>query len=227
MMITKHKVMIKGTKDGLIFMFDDRCSFEDLIEELATKMESSYQQILTGPLIHVTIKLGNRYITEEQEEEIRRIIGIQKNLVVKQVDSNVISKEEALLEKLASQMKIVTRTVRSGQVLQHEGDILLLADVNPGGCIISTGNVFVMGKLMGMAHAGYPKNIHAVIGASYLQPTQLRIGHVIGNPLENLNEPAIEMGFAYIQDGKLTFEKIRHLHKIKPELYVPLFPLSN
>ena len=42
-----------------------------LLQELQHKLEKTHQQILTGPIIHVHVKLGSREATDEQKEEIQ------------------------------------------------------------------------------------------------------------------------------------------------------------
>lgn len=74
---SKH-VRIKGIKDGLIFLLDDKCPFEDLLSELRYKLEHSHQNILTGPIVHVDIKLGNRTVTEEDKEAVLEILKGQE-----------------------------------------------------------------------------------------------------------------------------------------------------
>ncbi len=54
--------------------------------------------------------------------------------------------------------------------------------MNPGGTILSTGSIYVMGSLKGMAHAGRDGDESAVIAASLLKPTQLRIANIISRP---------------------------------------------
>ncbi|MGO4276001.1 septum site-determining protein MinC, partial [Paenibacillus sp. TAF58] len=53
MSVTKHHVMIKGVKDGLVFLLNDACEWQILLQELQHKLEKTHQQILTGPIIHV------------------------------------------------------------------------------------------------------------------------------------------------------------------------------
>ena len=48
--------------------------------------------------------------------------------------------------------------------------------------MIAGGDVIIFGTLRGIAHAGIPDNTAAVIIALNLQPTQLRIAHLIGRP---------------------------------------------
>ncbi|MNC22112.1 Septum site-determining protein MinC [compost metagenome] len=70
MTVKSNHVTIKGIKDGLVFLLDDTCEFSALLEELRYKLEYSHQNILTGPIVHVDVKLGERIVTEDQKEMI-------------------------------------------------------------------------------------------------------------------------------------------------------------
>jgi len=76
------------------------------------------------------------------------------------------------------------RTVRSGQVIRHQGHVTVLGDVNAGGEIIAGGNVLVWGRLRGTVHAGALGDRKAVICALELAPTQLRIADLIARAPE-------------------------------------------
>ncbi len=67
------------------------------------------------------------------------------------------------------------RTLRSGQSIQHDGDICIIGDVNPGAEVLAGGDVVVWGSLRGLVQAGAGGNTDAVICALQLAPTQLRI----------------------------------------------------
>ena len=66
-------------------------------------------------------------------------------------------------------------TVRSGEYLESPGDLLILGDVNPGAKVSAEGNIFIWGRLLGIAHAGSKGNSKATISALQLRPVQLRI----------------------------------------------------
>ena len=74
---------------------------------------------------------------------------------------------------------LVQRTIRSGQCIRFEGNVVVMGDVNPGGEIIAGGNIIVMGHLRGVVHAGALGSKKAVVAAFRLQPTQLRIANHI------------------------------------------------
>lgn len=214
MAVKKHHVTIKGVKDGLVFLLDDTCEFSDVIAELKHKLEKTHQQILTGPIIHVHVKMGSRVVTEEQKDEVRSIISRRGNLLVQSVETKDSSNERA--EPDSGDVKMVKGMVRSGQTLSHEGNILFLGDVNPGGSILSSGSIYIMGSLRGMAHAGVDGDEQAVIAASHMRPTQLRIAGIISRPPDewNLSESFdAYMEFAYVKDGKMEIDKIHHLYK--------------
>ncbi|MDO3681724.1 septum site-determining protein MinC [Paenibacillus ehimensis] len=214
MAAAKHHVTIKGVKDGLVFLLDDACEFSDVVAELRHKLEKTHQQILTGPIIHVHVKLGNRAVTDEQRELVRSIISQKGNLLVQSVETADPSHERA--PQGTPEVRIVRGIVRSGQTFSHEGDILYLGDINPGGAIISSGSIYVMGSLRGMAHAGVDGDERSIIAASHMRPTQLRIAGIISRPPDEWGlGDAFDtyMEFAYVKDGKMEIDKIHHLHK--------------
>lgn len=215
MTLTKNIVTIKGTKDGLVFLLDDTCSLQELFAQLKEKVVHNHQKILSGPPIEITIKLGNRYLTEEQTQELREIIKEKSNLAIRSIDSLLVTKEQALKDKLSSMIRVETRTVRSGQELRHKGDLLLLGDINPGGGVYCTGSIFVMGALRGLAHAGCDGDVTSIIAASQLRPTQLRIADVISRPPDEWMDGSNEMEFAYLEDGQMSIDKLNQLHKVR------------
>ncbi len=80
---------------------------------------------------------------------------------------------------------IVRRTLRSGQIVHFDGDVVIMGDVNPGAEVVATGDVLVWGRLRGLVHAGASGNPAAQVCALQLSPTQLRIGEHIARPPED------------------------------------------
>lgn len=209
MTAVKHHVTIKGVKDGLIFLLEDTCEFEVLVQELRNKLEHTHQQILTGPIVHVHVKLGKRNVTEEEKEQIRAIIGQKGNLLIQSIE-----RDPEVEKNVGRTITTMCGIVRSGQTVYHDGDLLYMGDVNPGGTILCTGNIYIMGSLRGMAHAGLEGDENAIIASSYLRPTQLRIAHLISRPLDEWGIEETSMEFAYIKDGKMEIDKLNHFHRL-------------
>ena len=70
-------------------------------------------------------------------------------------------------------------TVRSGERISSNGNLCIIGDVNPGAIVSAKKNIYVWGKLLGIAFAGKGGNNNASISALYLNPLQLRIGDVV------------------------------------------------
>ncbi|MEI5905676.1 septum site-determining protein MinC [Bacillus spongiae] len=215
----KQNVMIKGTKDGLTLHLNDLCSFEELKKELDMKLSAHYHDNESAPLISVNIQTGNRYVTKEQQEELKDIVRKKRKLVVGEVTSNVLTKEEVQKAKEEEEITSIVGIVRSGQIVEVPGDLLLIGDVNPGGTILASGNIFVMGALKGIAHAGYKGNQDSVIVASKMIPAQLRIADCLNRAPDYLDEEGHEMECAYIdQSDQIIIDRLQVLKHIRPEI---------
>jgi septum site-determining protein MinC len=70
-------------------------------------------------------------------------------------------------------------TVRSGDRISSNGNLCIIGDVNPGAIVSAKKNIYVWGKLLGIAFAGKNGNKNASIASLYLNPLQLRIADVI------------------------------------------------
>ena len=70
-------------------------------------------------------------------------------------------------------------TVRSGERISSNGNLCIIGDVNPGAIVSAKKNIYVWGKLLGVAFAGKSGNKNASISSLYLNPLQLRIADVI------------------------------------------------
>jgi septum site-determining protein MinC len=75
-------------------------------------------------------------------------------------------------------------TLRSGADIQHNGTVVILGDVNPGGTITAEGDILVWGRLRGVAHAGSKGNARCLIMALRMEPTQLRIADFVARAPE-------------------------------------------
>src|SRR5699024_6878900 len=130
MLEDKQLTMIKGTKNGLTLFIDDECSFNEALVELQEKMKTAKPNN-DEPVVSVIVHLGKRYLQERQKEKIKDIVGIENRFTIESFESNVIQKEDALQYLENTEVKVINRVVRSGQVLHINGDLLLIGDVNP------------------------------------------------------------------------------------------------
>ena len=74
------------------------------------------------------------------------------------------------------------RTVRSGRIVRFAGDVVVFGDVNDGAQIVADGDIVVLGRLRGLAHAGRRGDPHAIVVGLDMQSGQVRIGDTIAFP---------------------------------------------
>ena len=70
------------------------------------------------------------------------------------MQSEVLTVHESNQKMFESQQDTYIGVVRSGQILRSSGDITIIGNVNPNGRVEAGGNVYVLGRLKGIAHAG-------------------------------------------------------------------------
>ena len=101
--------------------------------------------------------------------------------------------------------EVVDHTLRSGQRVESAGTVVVLGDVNPGAEVVAGGDVIVVGKLRGLAHAGAEGNARATIWALELAAKQLRIaGHVAVAPEDAPAPGGPER--ARVENGQIVIE---------------------
>lgn len=93
----------------------------------------------------------------------------------KEYSSNSILSSSNLNETVDSLTLFHRGTIRSGNILQSKGHLIIFGDVNEGAELYAVGNIVVMGSLKGMAHAGCEGDEKAFIIANQLKSTQIRI----------------------------------------------------
>lgn len=101
---------------------------------------------------------------------------------------------------------LIKRTLRSGQKINFDGNVVIVGDVNPGAEVVAAGHVIVMGQLRGVVHAGAAGDENAVVMALKLLPTQLRIAGHITRPPDEEKQGGSGPEIASIKNGIVTIE---------------------
>lgn len=133
-----------------------------------------------------------RYPEEaEINEEIRSEETISTDEFADDIENEAeIKKQMKENEKLPT--LYVQRTLRSGQSLKSDGNVVIIGDVNPGAEIIAKGDITVWGVLGGIAHAGAGGSMYSRIRALKLYAIQLRIGDVVARRPDTVNTPYVQ-----------------------------------
>lgn len=84
------------------------------------------------------------------------------------------------------------QTVRSGQVIKSNGNVVIIGDCHPGCEIHAAGDITVWGVLGGIAHAGSKGNSKARIRALNLNAIQLRIADSFARRPDHIKNVYVE-----------------------------------
>lgn len=216
--MTKSLINMKGTSKGIILTIDDEAVFNDIYEELKIFLYDNHLNIKREDVL-ITVKLGYRYLKDDQEKRLRELLEDEYKLHIENLESEVTLKSKVLKNYNETQIKTYSRVIRSGQTITVEGNLLLIGDVNPGGRVEATGNIFILGELLGIAHAGMSNNTEAIVAASYMKPTQLRIGEYISRAPDYDSEGVyLEYGSVQGDNKKITLNKIKAYPRLEKEL---------
>lgn len=211
----KSVVHMKGTKEGLVLRLDDQCTFQELLDELLVKVAEGG----IDAKVDVQLHLGYRYCTDEQKKQLIAAAQTGGKMLVSKIVSDVVTVEESIKKVAEHKSETYVGFVRSGQVLRATGDITILGDVNPNARVEAGGNVYILGNLKGIAHAGINGKEDAFIFASHFMPTHIGIADQIetmSNESQFLQNNQYQICAYMNEAGAITYTHVQQMKKHKP-----------
>jgi len=218
-------ITIKGKSGGVLeIAMQPLASYADIRLSISEKLAKN-KEFFTGT--DVKVRLSGKVLSAAQKKELRRILFMDydiKNVTfsdeepegleeVGAVTSNEAPAESPNRVSLVSKdyfnakSVFVSHTLRSGQRVECEGDIVVLGDVNDGAEVIAGGSIAVMGALRGLAHAGATGRSDVVVAANVLGPKQLRIsGKIAAFPSDR---PGDIPEVAEYKDGSIVIRRLK------------------
>ena len=169
-------------------------------------------------------------VSEETSAALDNIFGEESEQPVKEEIKEVIHHDDVPLEQVVQKSDedkaneaeslptlYLRKTIRSGQSISSDGNLIVIGDVNPGAEIIAKGDITVWGILGGIAHAGSDGNNFARIRALKLNPVQIRIGEVFARRPDTVNLPYIQKSSEYVPEEAFTYKGSIVIKKIHDE----------
>lgn len=220
-MRVNNSVVIKSNKHGITVVLDNRADFTTLKSCVEDKFRQS--AAFFGN-VDMALAFEGRPVTNEEQKELLDIIEKETSMNILCVMDNDENKDAAFVRAVhgsciqeqtqtASDGLFYKGTLRSGQVLESETSIIVLGDVNPGGRIISKGNVIVLGSLRGNVFAGANGDEHAFVVALEMNPMQIKIGDVIARssdsaPTKKNKNKTVSPKISFVEDGNIYIEDL-------------------
>ena len=209
----KDVVTLKVKRDRLKIYLDPEADFFHIKQNLLDKITEI--KGFVGK-VKTAVEFTERIISDEEEDELLKIIRENSDMEITYVFSNGETdlKMKAVLNSLKGEgkVKFYKGILRSGNLLEYDGSIIIFGDVNPGGIVKASDSVIVLGHLNGTVYAGVESGKDAFIGALYMNPIQLKIGDYIArnpNPqMENNKKSKKDSKFeiAYVNGENIFIE---------------------
>ncbi|RME76116.1 MAG: septum site-determining protein MinC [Chloroflexi bacterium] len=215
------RIKIKGTSNGLVITLGAG-AWPRLVEELDALLGERASFFKGG---RVALRVGARLLSTadieavgqvlskhhvtlwavESEAEETRTAAAELGLEV-ELEPRPISPEQS--RPTAGDTILIRRTLRSGQVVEFPGNVVVIGDVNPGAEIRAGGNVVVWGRLRGAVHAGMNEELGemAVVCALDMSPSHLRIGDYLALSPADDSRTQIVPEMAFVHDRQIVAE---------------------
>ena len=188
-----NNIKISQTLKEIILTVNVVASLPEILEELDVKIPKLKSFYKTSKL---PIKITGKLFTETEIQKITDKINSEIEVLVTFEDPSDLLGLHAIKKTFEtdteiSETKYIQNSIRSGQKEEYSGSLVIMGDVNAGAEIIAGGNIAVLGALRGVAHAGANGNIKAIISASSIDVTQVRIGNLVKEISEKIEKTPI------------------------------------
>ena len=226
-----QKVVVKGTRDGLLIILPSETPWGELMRVLSEQLDAA-REFWSGAATQVDV--GEHLLDETQIKRLQEMLAKRYQLQVTALfGRNPVTRQVALQLGLVTEVEAkpepepvpgrhyqnnalyLRQTLRSGQVLRHDGAVVICGDVNPGGEVVASGDIIVLGNLRGVAHAGAKGDESAQITAINLRPTQLRIAGFIARSPDQGDPPlTYHPEYAWVSGGEIHIAPLRNRNLI-------------
>ena len=232
--VAPEGVFFKGIREGLLIVLPEQLSWTEAMQQLADKLESA-KDFWVGA--DTMVDVGEAELEEAQLRRLQEMLNKRYHLQLTVVYGDHEQTQQAahacdLQVRSASTRRgqprgsseseerqgnalYIKQTIRSGQLIRYDGNVIICGDANPGSHIIAAGDIVVLGTLRGVAHAGAKGDETAQIMAVNLRPTQLRIaGHIARSPDQAEVAPPLTYmpEFAQVRNGKMHISPLKDRH---------------
>lgn len=209
---------IKGLNDSLVIVFD-KGSFDDYYSVLEEKI-SANKQLFSGSRV-VFRGEGLRNLSHDEMIKLQKLC-LDNGMVLNNTASErrrersnkssttlsvqPVNKPDPPAFPSGNKDLIIHRNLRSGQKLHSEGSVVVWGDVHESAEITAAGDIIILGKLGGIAHAGYYGNDNSIVFALNLVPGQIRISNKISRASDDqTNRPYPEI--AFLENGSICVQE--------------------
>ena len=157
----KNPVILKSYKDGIAVYLNDELPFEELLLHVEEKFRDSAR--FFGDM-RVAVSFEGRDLSGEEENalvdavtrcsRLNVICVVGKNRERQGQFQETMEAFERYFPKAGNEGQFYRGSLKNGQILETEGSVVVLGDVEEGCCVMAAKDIIVLGRLDGSAYAG-------------------------------------------------------------------------
>ncbi len=184
---------IKGIGRNIKLQFTSDTTFSDAIADI--EKEKSFLKNAD-----CSISYSGTELSYDEEMHLEKTLkSISENLTLEKKHS--LSKEQIEYSLAGDEkiLRVIKGNLRSGEVIESRGDLIIYGDVNPGALLRAQGNITVIGALRGAAHITGEGKVYA----TYMSPSQIKIGKVCSY---NKKDENVGSAIALAENGEIILE---------------------
>ena len=219
-MLKESMFKVGGRGRGIHFALDDEAPFAEVEQSMREYLDRTDGFFRGG---RASVDPGRHLARHEDMARLKQILEEDYELEIAELRCAVERLEAGLAEATGIPVNILPResalfrdrtllvksACRSGTIIHHEGEVMVLGDVNPGAEVTAGGDVVVFGNLLGVVAAGVNGDQEAMVAALSLRPTQLRIGRhleVALNEKKRKKNQSAHPEVAFVRGGEIVVE---------------------
>ena len=224
-LVTERVLSLKASLHPFTVLQIEHFDIEAIIADLSKRLEQAPQLLKNAPIV---IQLPNTQVPIENALYLLTALvdlnfipvglrcGVENQGLSKALNLPLFS--ESGSNKSASKSKekstpqpaqLIRQAVRSGQqVVNPNGDIVILGNVGQGAEVLASGSIHIHGTLYGRALAGFQGDISASISCQKLQAELLSIGgqYQVSEDLDHSHWQ--KTCYIHMQDGRLILQSV-------------------
>ena len=184
-----NNLSVKGYSDRIELVFLKDTDINTVKEELS-KLSEEEKNFFTDD--NAAISYSGTEFSYDEEIKLEKIIRKNFGRNISFIKKQRLSREKIRysLNENENICKIIEKSLRSGDEVSFEGDVIVYGDVNPGAKITAQGNITIIGALRGSAWIKTKGRVYA----TYMSPSQIKIGKICSYNKRSKNVgPAIAM----------------------------------
>jgi septum site-determining protein MinC len=222
---TQKVVSLKASLHPFTLLEINHFDIEAIVSDLSKRLEQAPQLLKNAPIV---IQLPNTQVPVENALHLlTRLVDLNfipvglrcgaenqdlskaLNLPLFNESGSNKSASKTKEENTSQPAKLIRQAVRSGQqVVNPNGDIVILGNVGQGAEVLASGSIHIHGTLYGRALAGFQGDTSATISCQKLQAELLSIGgqYQVSEDLDHSHWQ--KTCYIHMQDGRLILQSV-------------------